>query len=201
MSTAQFTPVTTRVTKTVGTGDNKKREFLRDQKWLMPTLDCIDENLPAPDSWNVETSPEGTELKTPVYENPIFDFVQAAISAKTVAIAKTRHKSGAEVPTDWTSLLESAGGSAFMAQRSIWRQGYEAFIDSHEAWSADKKQTYKTYMDSKVILALDPTRKQAVILMLNSYEESLTAEEKAAVASVLTSFEKALSVEASKEEF
>lgn len=199
-----FTESIARLTTTV----DGKRVFSKFLTWYRPTLDCIHENLPAPDSWKEETVKEkdtdGNEVEgiinSPVYENDVYAWVQSAIDNKSLGISRGRDNSGNDVPGDWAALIETSGGSTYMAQKKVWREGYLAYLKSKD-FSEKKCKTYMTYLDVKVILALDETRKTAVVGMLNSYEESLTDEEKHGVSSVLTSFANALSVEAQAEEF
>ena len=198
--TAQFTAVETRVTKTEGTGSNKKRVFFSMVPWNQPTLDSISDSLPAPDSWKEEKTEEGHSFSVPIYEDSILDFVQGAVTSRAFGIAKTRFLSDNDVPVDWSTLLESTGGSTFMTQKKVWKEGYSTFLES-QSFSEKKQRPYLKYIDSKMILVLSDDKKAGVVQMLNAYEESMDEQEKAEVSSVLKSFSNALAVQAEEEEF
>jgi len=196
---AQFSNVISRLTKT----ENGKRNFFKFLEWNCPTLDSVSDSLPAPDSWNEETIKEGDQeviIRVPGYTDAILDFVQTAIYRSALGTARSRDSGGNDVPTDWTSLLESTGGSTFLAQKKVWKEGYLEFLES-QGYSDKKVHTYMSYIDPKIIMALADQKKAAVVAMLNAYEESMDETARAAVSSVLNSFSNALGVEAEEEEF
>ena len=197
--TAQFSSVISRLTKT----ENGKRNFLKFLEWNVPTLDSISDQLPSPDSWSTEAIKEGdqsVEIKVPGYTDAILDFVQTAIYRSALGTARSRDSSGNDVPIDWTSLLESVGGSTYMAQKKVWKEGYFEYLQGME-YSHNKVRTYMDYIEPKIIMALAENKKEAVVTMLNAYEESMDEAGRAAVSSVLNSFANALGVEAEEEEF
>lgn len=174
----------------------KERRFHHFLDYNLPTLEMVNPELPAPDKWEETIQTEGDKTATilrPVYDNPVYEFIQTSLTQRIQGIARSKDKAGVAIPSDWIELFETSGGTKYPVQLKEFKAGLAEWLGKQENLTEVQRAAILSYTDTKQLQEATSAKKARVEAMFTQFITSL-GDKANEYSSVIANINRALEV-------
>ena len=166
-------PVNARVKK----GRKTVTEFQSSFEAGIPTLHDINEGLPLPDSWAETVLPNEKVDSVPVYDDPLLQYLQTALTSRIRSTQVSRHNAGTKPALCWKDIFESEAGPKYMQLVKEARQLFREWLaDATDLPEAGIEQLATSYFGGATLKGAKAEIKAKVDGYLREFEAACAEE-------------------------